>query len=277
MDDRIEHVSDTALLVAASRARESARPDGLIRDQFAARLAGERGIALLENRLAPAWMELGMGLRTHMLDELVTIALAGGVDRVLSLGAGLDARAWRLDLPAELRWIEVDFEAMLDYKHGVLADQKPRCRLERRSVDLNDATERRAVMDEAASGARNPLLISEGLLMYLPADTVHALAVEARSAGFRYWLMDSNSPAMMRRAHGDAMDQINQVRDETHLEGPQIRAAAEEHGWKALTRRLYREEGPKFAMQRILKIIQSEGGPPPLPPDDGSGVWLFQA
>jgi len=274
-DHRIEHVSDTALLVAASRARESERPDGLIRDPFAARLAGDRGMALLNNAATPAWMELGLGLRTLLLDQLLAIALADGVDTVLSLGAGLDARAWRLDLPAQLRWIEVDFAAMLDYKFGVLDDAVPRCRLERSSADLNDASERRRVIEEATSGARVRLLVSEGLLMYLPADTVHALAIEARSAGFRYWLLDTDSPAMRSRIHGDAVDQINRVRAESHLEGAKIREAIEQHGWKPLARRLYIEEGPKLALERILKIIATEGRPMEAPPDDGAGVWLF--
>ena len=37
---QIENVSDTALMVAACRALETERPDGLVRDPFARRLAG---------------------------------------------------------------------------------------------------------------------------------------------------------------------------------------------------------------------------------------------
>ncbi len=277
MDSHIEHVSDTALLVAASRARETERPDGLIRDPFAARLAGERGMKLVENVQTPEWMELGMGLRTRFLDELLFNAFATGVDRVLSLGAGLDARAWRLDLPADLFWMEVDFPEMLDYKYGLLDDTKPRCRLERRSADLNNAAERQQVIGEFTSGGKNPLLITEGLLMYLPAETVHALATETRDAGFRFWLLDSSSPALMRRAHGDAVEQINRVRAESHLEGPQVRDAIEQHGWKPFERRLFIEEGPKLVLNRILKIIQKEGRPAEPPPNDGSGAWLYRA
>jgi len=210
------------------------------------------------------------------LDEWLAIALGDGVDSVLCLGAGLDARPWRLDLPAELRWTEVDFPAMLDYKYGILQDTEPHCRLERKSADLNNARERQEAVAQAAAGARKPLMITEGLLMYLPAETVHALAEEAREAGFRYWIMDSSSPAFMRRAHGDAIEHINRVRAESHLEGPQIRAAVEEHGWKPLERQLFIEEGPKLALQRILEIIQAEGRPPEPPENDGSGIWLYR-
>jgi O-methyltransferase involved in polyketide biosynthesis len=119
------------------------------------------------------------------------------------------------------------------------------------------------------------MLISEGLLMYLPSETVHALAAEVRDAGFQLWLLDSSSPTFMRRAHGDAVEHINRVRAESHLEGSQIREAVEQHGWKPVDRRLFIEEGPKLALQRILKIIQSEGRPPETPVNDGSGVWLY--
>ena len=275
MESRIEHVSDTALLVAAARARESEKPDALIHDPFAARLAGERGLALLNTAATPEWIELGMGMRTRFIDELLTMALREGVDGVLTVGAGLDARPWRLDLPRDLQWMEVDFAEMLDYKYGALEGIEPRCRLERSSADLNRADERGRAIEKACTAAECPLLMSEGLLMYLPAETVHALAREARAAGFRYWLMDSSSPSLLHRAHGDAAEHINRVRAETHLEGPQVREAIEQHGWRPLDRRLFLEEGPKLALERILKIVAKEGRPPQPPPNDGSGVWLY--
>jgi methyltransferase (TIGR00027 family) len=275
MDTRIEHVSDTALLVAAARALESKRPDGLICDPFAAQLAGNRGMALVKSVSIPQWMELGMGLRTRLLDELLARSLADGADSILSLGAGLDSRPWRLDLPPDLRWTEVDFPEMLDYKYAALGGIAPRCSLERRSGDLNNGSERRLIIASAASGACNPLLITEGLLMYLPAETVQALAAEARQAGFRFWLMDSTSLAIMRRAHGDAVEHINRVCAESHLDGPQIREVVERQGWQALSRRLFIEEGPKLALDRIQKIVQAEGRAPEPSANDGSGVWLY--
>ena len=275
MDHRIEHVSDTALLVAASRAAESERPNGLIRDPFAARLAGERGLALLKNTKTPAWIELGMGLRTRLLDELLATALADGVDTVLSLGAGLDARAWRLDLPANLRWIEVDFPAMLDYKFGVLEDATPKCRLERRSADLNDETERRAVIAEAVRGARKALLICEGLLMYLPGDTVHALAEEARGGGIS--LLAAGLPSRPRCAAarmGTRWIRSDGFAPRGTWRGHRFARPLRQAGSRE--RRLYMRR-LKLALQRILTIIASEGRPMENPPNDGTGVWLFRA
>src|SRR5947207_10362396 len=113
----ITHVSDTALMVAACRALESESPDGFVRDPFAARLAGERGMAMLRSQPQPEIMRFGMGVRSRFVDELLLEALACvPIATVLSIGCGLDTRPWRLDLPPDLRWIEVDFADMLDYK-----------------------------------------------------------------------------------------------------------------------------------------------------------------
>src|SRR5215468_5172689 len=82
----IVNVSDTALLVAACRAIESERPDAFVRDRFAARLAGERGMAMFRALPHPEIMGFGMAIRTKFLDELLLDALASsGVATVVSV------------------------------------------------------------------------------------------------------------------------------------------------------------------------------------------------
>ena len=118
----ITHVSDTALMVAAVRAHETELEDAFVRDPFAARLAGERGIAILNATPHAAVLLFGLALRTRFLDELLMETLAAHpITTVLSVGCGLDTRPWRLELPAHLRWIEVDFAPMLDYKDRLMA------------------------------------------------------------------------------------------------------------------------------------------------------------
>src|SRR5262245_22200250 len=115
--DKILHVSDTALIVAAWRAMETERPDRFVCDSFAQRLAGDRGMAIA--RRVPGWefLKFMVAVRTRFVDDLVTKTVAEqGIATVLSAGCGLDTRPWRLNLPAELRWIEVDFPAILNYK-----------------------------------------------------------------------------------------------------------------------------------------------------------------
>lgn len=90
---QIAHVSDTALMVAACRALESETPDGFVQDPFAARLAGERGMAMLRSMPSPEMMRFGIGVRSYFLDQLLLNALASApIKAVLSVGCGLDTR-----------------------------------------------------------------------------------------------------------------------------------------------------------------------------------------
>lgn len=285
MNAEFEHVSDTALLVAASRAMETERPDGLVRDPFAARLAGERGMALAHSmEVGVEWMNFGVGLRSYFLDELLRHAIeTGTVDTVLNLGAGLDTRPWRLELPRDLRWIEVDFPAMLDYKSNLLTNETPRCRLERASADLNDEAERREVLDLASRASAGVLMLTEGLLMYLPETTLRALASETLAVhAFRFWLFDVVSPQLQRMAHGGTFDRIEILRAQGHLEGGAILDLLTEIGWSVKEHRSSIRDGWKIGEHRIMEIIRSMAarqGPPPKPPaeNDPSGFWLYEA
>src|SRR5882724_9127046 len=139
----VRNVSDTARWVAYFRARETQRPDALFRDPYAERLAGERGFEIARtlpdgNKHEWAWVA-----RTHLFDEFVSREVEQGADLVLNLAAGLDARPYRMQLPAELRWIEVDLPDIIPYKEEILANEKPRCRLERLALDLADEQARR--------------------------------------------------------------------------------------------------------------------------------------
>jgi hypothetical protein len=102
----IRNISDTALWTAAYRADEADRPDASFRGPYARRLAGERGFEIVRAIKQPA-IRMAVVLRTAAVDRLVLEAIpALGCDAVMNLGAGLDTRAWRLDLPATLRWID---------------------------------------------------------------------------------------------------------------------------------------------------------------------------
>lgn len=277
MSSNIEHVSDTALLVAAARAAETDLEDGLVRDPFAARLAGERGFAIARAGTPSRWRSFGIGLRSRFIDEMLAVELeSGSIDCVLCLGAGLDARPWRLALPAALRWIEVDFAPILDYKHGILADTPPRCRLERLVADLNDPAARQSVFQSAHAGGQRVLLITEGLLFYLPAETVRGIA--AGSASCARWIVDiSPQTALLLAGGGTSMQQAHGLRHDTHLEGPQVIETILSSGWQVKESKTFMRDGAQFAIQRIMKNGWTPDPNTPRPaPDDPSGVWLFE-
>jgi len=270
----IAHVSDTALMTAACRAMETERPDGLIRDPFAAPLAGERGMAIARALPGLEKMCFGVGIRSRFLDELLLDTIAAyGIATVLSVGAGLDTRPWRLELPATLRWIEVDFPDMLNYKDAIMAAAAPRCHRERLSADVNDASGRESVF--AAAGDGRTLMITEGLLMYLPAATIEALAA---TASVTHWMLDAASAEMSRRVRMDQYESIENVRAADHLDGIEILDALHRHGWTGLRRFRYGSDVMQFAAERVINMFRNippDRMPKPLSQDDPSGVHLF--
>ena len=196
----ITSVSDTARWVAMYRAMESERPDALFRDPFARRLAGPAGeqiLAAMPQGRRWAWP---MIVRTAVMDEIVMrLVKQEGVDTVLNLAAGLDARPYRLDLPATLHWIDVDLEGILSYKEAALAGERPRCRIEFVRADLTDQAARRALFQRVNAAARRVLVIAEGLLVYLKPDDVMSLARDlAAQPAFHWWLIDLGSPALLQ-------------------------------------------------------------------------------
>src|SRR6476469_9976941 len=102
----IQTVSDTAFMVATYRAMESERADALFHDPLAAKLAGEHGREIVANLTRDARLgEWFVAIRTHIIDALIRAAVAEGIDTIVNLGAGLDTRPYRMQLPGSLRWI----------------------------------------------------------------------------------------------------------------------------------------------------------------------------
>ena len=195
----IRNVSDTALAVAWYRAQESERPDALFRDPYAARLAGPRGAATAAAMPSPDVGVQILAVRTRIIDDYIREGVAGGVDTVLNLGAGLDSRPYRMELPAELLWIEADFAPMIEYKEAALADQKPQCRLERIKVDLSEHEARKAALTLADARATKMLVLTEGVITYLTEEQVGALADDLHGlAHARYWITEYFSPEFLR-------------------------------------------------------------------------------
>jgi methyltransferase (TIGR00027 family) len=207
----IRNISDTARWAAVFRARETERSDALFRDPYAQRLAGSRGEEIakaMTMHLKHSWSWV---MRTYVFDEYIIREIARGVDTVVNLAAGLDARPYRMTLPPTLRWIEVDLPDLLAYKEEVLTGATPRCVLERVPLDLADAEKRRALFTQIGASANRVLIISEGLLIYLSSEDVGALATDlATPVSFRYWAFDIVSPGLleMMRKQGGGGDEL---------------------------------------------------------------------
>jgi len=228
----VSHVSDTARWVAVYRAMESERPDAIFHDPYARRLAGERGEAIvgaMPRGRAWAWP---MIVRTAVMDEIILRCVRDGARTVVNLAAGLDARAFRLDLPSSLRWFHVDFPDVVDYVRGNMASERPRCDLHWLAADLTDRAQLDAALRRAA-GEGPALVISEGLLIYLTPEQVGTLARELASVDtMRWWLIDLGSPRllkMMAKMWGAKVAAGNAPFRFAPAEGTAFFAA---HGWR---------------------------------------------
>src|ERR1700753_2808521 len=105
MSQPLAGVARTALGVAAVRAHESARPDRLFDDPFAAAFVAALpdGLPARPERPTDAQRHIAAAfaahaiIRTRFYDESL---LAAGTRQVVLLAAGLDTRAFRLAWPA---------------------------------------------------------------------------------------------------------------------------------------------------------------------------------
>ena len=195
----IRNVSDTARWVAVYRARETERPDAHFRDPFARRLAGERGEQIAKSMPLGRDNDWSMITRTCLGDDLINEQVQQGTDMVINLAAGLDARPYRMQLPASLKWVEVDLPEILSYKEEILRDEKPVCSLERIRLDLSNAPARRDLFTQLGGRCTKALIITEGLLIYLTPDDVAGLAKDLGAPpSFQSWILDIASPGLLR-------------------------------------------------------------------------------
>src|SRR4051794_23062607 len=179
----IENISDTARGAAVYRAMETERRDAHCRDPFAARLAGDKGAAIVDNMKRGRGMAWAMIVRTAVFDEIILERIRNGnADVVLNLAAGLDARPWRMKLPPKLRWIDVDHPGILDHKTEIMKNETPVCRYEAVRLDLADVAKRQALFSQISSESSRVLVVSEGLVIYLSAEEVAGLARDLHAA-----------------------------------------------------------------------------------------------
>jgi methyltransferase (TIGR00027 family) len=229
----VRGVSDTARWVAYFRALETRRPDALFRDPYAERLAGAHGFQLANtlpdgNKHEWAWVA-----RTYLFDQFISRAIQDGADLVLNLAAGLDARPYRMDLHPTLQWVEVDLPDIVSYKEEILRNEKPRCRLERISLDLSDVPGRRALFAELDARATKVVVASEGLLIYFRAEEVASLAKDlAAPPHFQSWVIDLASPGQLKLMQRTTGKQLSEAGAPFKFGPPEGVNFFTPHGWE---------------------------------------------
>jgi methyltransferase (TIGR00027 family) len=245
-DFLIRDVSDTAYWIAHHRAVESERGDALFRDAFAARLAGEHGAKIATAMPAARMTGWMVVTRTRIIDDFILSAVRDGVDTILNLGAGLDTRPYRMELPASLQWIEADYARIIEYKEGHLAGEGARCHLERVKIDLADHTARRELLAGIDARGGKILVLTEGVVPYLSNDDAAMLAEDLRTMGsVRYWIVDYFSKRAMKFRQRHQMGK--RMQNAPFLFEPDDWFGFfKQHGWQSKTTRYLFDEGERL-------------------------------
>lgn len=171
-----ESLVSTASWIAAVRARESERANGLFSDPWAARLAGAEGQAWRQ-RLTGGKdeNEVGLVIRTRFFDDfLLYVTGEYAVRQVVIAAAGMDTRAFRLTWPPQMHLFELDLPQMFARKERMLSQTEaaPTCQRHVVPVDLSQASWVDAVQQAGFDPSQSVVWLLEGLLFYLPAEFV---------------------------------------------------------------------------------------------------------
>jgi methyltransferase (TIGR00027 family) len=139
--------------------------------------------------------------RTRFIDDACLAALRVGIEQVAILGAGFDARAFRLEDMAHLRVFEVDRPDTLAEKQRVLRrafDMPPR-HVAFVPTDFGDGRLAEALRGRGFDAARRTLFIWEGVTNYLSAEAVDAVFRFIRAAA-------PGSRVIFTYVHRDVLD-----------------------------------------------------------------------
>jgi methyltransferase (TIGR00027 family) len=165
--------ADTAFSIAAVRAEEGLRPphERLFEDPYASVFVGlgahaEEGT---KRFLELPFFRDGIRLRTRFIDDVLRQALADGVDQIILLGAGFDARALRIREIAAARVYEIDLPDQLQRKRDALVTVPAwisyiACDLTAADYEMTLAS---ALEDAGFRRDRASLVIWEGVTTYI--------------------------------------------------------------------------------------------------------------
>jgi len=198
----LQHPTDTAHWTLFYRATETvaAPTTSDTYSQALLSLKGKNFISHFPKAKVHPWSIL---TRIRSLDEGILNATQNlGVDLVLNLGCGFDTRPYRLPLPSQLRWIDVDFPCLIEEKRSVLAEFPAQCQIEFVGLDLTQKEKRHHFLNRLTQSASKILVLSEGFLVYLPLEEVTSLAKALTiHPHFRYWMLDCPSPLGLKVAN----------------------------------------------------------------------------
>ncbi len=126
-----------------------------------------------------------LAMRTRAIDDVVVSEAFNGTEQLVLLGAGFDARAWRLDQLSETTVFEIDFPSTQRGKREGIGDREPLAKsVEWAPIDFSKGEDVADVLARAGHDrAKRTTFVWEGVTMYLESDAIDAtLASVARAS-----------------------------------------------------------------------------------------------
>lgn len=169
-----------SLMNASIRALEAEKTKPrLFFDSFAKNLAGELGKSLREKVLQQCPFVKSMILtRTKYFDDFINMCFAEkNIRQFVNLGCGMDTRAFRLNLPEEAHFYELDIPSVIAYKKVILNKFmcQPTAELHHIEADILQ-NEWKFMLEKQGFKKNEPSVwILEGVLSFLNADQVKIL------------------------------------------------------------------------------------------------------
>jgi O-methyltransferase involved in polyketide biosynthesis len=163
-------VSETALLTLNSRTQEARRPDAIINDPMAVRLADSIEFDFTKFGRS----RLGMALRALSYDRTTAQYLTEHpAATVVALAEGLQTSFWRLSaaLPdAQFSWLTVDLPPIIELRERLLPTSPRITNLAQSALDYS--------WMDAVDASYGVFITAEGLLMYLQPEQSIGLITE---------------------------------------------------------------------------------------------------
>jgi len=117
-----------------------------------------------------------MALRTRAIDDVVVSEALNGTEQLVLLGAGFDARAWRLDQLSKTTVFEIDFPSTQRGKREGIGDREPLAKsVKWAPIDFSKGEDVAEVLARAGHDkTKRTTFVWEGVTMYLDSGAIDA-------------------------------------------------------------------------------------------------------
>ena len=220
---QLKSVSETALITLWSRAVEQKQAEPILIDTMATSMLDR--IDYDFTKFESAWKsQVGVCIRAKLIDDQVRAFMQKHPDSVVvSLGAGLDSRFFRID-DGRVHWYDVDLAPVIEMKKKFIQPQE-------RYTMFSGSMFETDWMETMLSHQAPILVIIEGVLMYFDAEDVSDFLLEIVDTLVGATIIfDSIHPHLV--SHSDKHDSVK------HMDAPFKWGIKDKHAITAIDSRL---------------------------------------